>query len=51
MVYHFSKCLLIPYDAQKYDAQVAKSKLMRGPSDMMIQGRVMHGIDFNKFKY
>ena len=51
MVYHFSKCLLIPYDAQMYDAQVAKSRLMRGPSDMMIQRRVMHGIDFNEFKY
>ena len=48
LTYHFSECLLIPYDAQMCDAQVAKNKLMRDSSDMMIQRRVMHGTDFNK---
>ena len=48
LTYHFSECLLIPYDAQMCDAQVVKKKLMRDSSDIMIQRKVMHDTDFNR---
>lgn len=48
LTYHFSEGLLIPYDAQMCDAQVAKNKLMRDSSDIMTQRKVMHGTDFNR---
>ena len=47
LTYFFSECLLIHYDAQMCDAQVAK-KLMRDSSDIMIQRKVMHDTDFNR---